>query len=288
MPWGRLDDQANGNAKLLILSDAAWRMWGCGLIFCQANLTDGFIPEHAIHSFGVRARNKPAVADELCKSLVPGKGPLWHKVDGGFQIHDYLDWNDSKDKILADREKSFRRLQKHRTKRVSTPAQMGFQEPLRAGVHVPQPQESQVLGEPENEPAKHPIRDFLGLHEQLFEARFKRKPSKYTGKEAQIAKRVIERYSEDATKLLQQFMASSDEFIERAGFGLNIFESQINKLIGEAASGGARRTSSGGQLAEAKRVLKAWGWCRHQPRCESTDVCLQNIASGKRGEAAAS
>lgn len=26
MPWGRLDDQANGNAKLLALSDADWRM----------------------------------------------------------------------------------------------------------------------------------------------------------------------------------------------------------------------------------------------------------------------
>lgn len=103
MPWGRLDDKANGNAKLLALSDSAWRMWGCGLIYCQNNLTDGFIPSFAIDAFGVRAKNKQAVADELCRSLVPGKGPLWHKVDSGYQVHDYLDWNDSRESVEKQR-----------------------------------------------------------------------------------------------------------------------------------------------------------------------------------------
>jgi hypothetical protein len=118
MAWGRLHDQANANAKLLALSDAAWRMWGCGLIYCQCNLTDGFIPEHAIHTFGVRARNKEAVAEELCRVLVPGKASCWHKVDGGYQVHDYLDWNDSRDDVLEGRQRARDRLTKHRTKRV--------------------------------------------------------------------------------------------------------------------------------------------------------------------------
>src|SRR5436190_130263 len=100
MPWGRLDDQGNGNAKLLALSDAAWRMWGCGLIYCQAKLTDGFIPAPIIETFGVKAQNKKKVAAELCAVLVPGKGPLWKEVSGGYQIHDYLDWNDSREKVL--------------------------------------------------------------------------------------------------------------------------------------------------------------------------------------------
>lgn len=103
MPFGRLDDKANGNAKLLALTDSAWRMWGCGLIYCQDNLTDGYIPTHAIHAFGVRAKNKDAIAAELCRVMVPNKGPLWHVVKGGFQIHDYLDWNDSKEEILKAR-----------------------------------------------------------------------------------------------------------------------------------------------------------------------------------------
>jgi len=117
MAWGRLHDQANANAKLLALSDSAWRMWGCGLIYCQCNLTDGFIPEHAIHTFGVRAKSKEAVAKELCAQLVPGKGPLWRRVDGGFQVHDYLDWNDSRDDVLAGRQRARERLTKHRSQR---------------------------------------------------------------------------------------------------------------------------------------------------------------------------
>jgi hypothetical protein len=106
MPWGRLDDGANGNAKLLALSDAAWRMWGCGVIYCQANLTDGFIPRHAIETWGVRAKNKPAIARELCTALIPGKAPLWHEVEGGYRMHDYHDWNDAKEEIEAKREKN--------------------------------------------------------------------------------------------------------------------------------------------------------------------------------------
>jgi len=145
MPWGRLDDQANGNAKLLALSDAAWRMWGCGLIYCQANLTDGFIPDHAIHTFGVRERNKEKVAAELCASLVPGRGALWHKVDGGYQVHDYLDWNEARDKVMADRNRARKRLEKHRSQRYETADVNGvgnafhnaFQTPLCAPVHVP-------------------------------------------------------------------------------------------------------------------------------------------------------
>jgi hypothetical protein len=117
MPWGRLDDQANGNAKLLALSDSAFRMWACGLIYCQANLTNGFIAEHMIYAFGVRARHREALADELCTRLVKGKGPLWHRVKGGFRVHDYLDWNDSKTQVLAARKKGNERVKRFRKRK---------------------------------------------------------------------------------------------------------------------------------------------------------------------------
>lgn len=117
MPWGRLDDKANDNPKLRLLSDPAWRMWGCGVIYCQAHLTDGFIPAGMIHEFGVKAKNREAVAEELCRALIPGKGPLWEKADGGYQMHDYLDWNPPKERILADREKAEERLNRHKERR---------------------------------------------------------------------------------------------------------------------------------------------------------------------------
>lgn len=89
-------------------------MWGMGLIYCQKNLTDGFIDAHAIHSFGVRATNKIKVADELCRVQVPGKASLWKKVSGGYQVHDYLQWNDSKIEIIKKRADAKTRIDRWR------------------------------------------------------------------------------------------------------------------------------------------------------------------------------
>lgn len=115
MAWARLDDRLNdADSKLLALSDAAHRMYTCGLIYVQKALTDGFIPEHVTHTFGVRARNKRAIAEELCTPLIPGKQPLWHQVPGGYQVHDYLDWNDNKETVVAKRQRSADRVSKFR------------------------------------------------------------------------------------------------------------------------------------------------------------------------------
>jgi hypothetical protein len=112
--WARLNDKANGDEKLLALSDPAWRLWGCGLIYCQDKLSDGFLPDYVLPTFGLRQAPLQAVIEELCAVLVPGKGPLWHRVPGGFQIHDYLDWNDSKAQILANRYAGRQRLEMFR------------------------------------------------------------------------------------------------------------------------------------------------------------------------------
>jgi hypothetical protein len=106
MPFGRLHEEAAGDSKLLALTNAAWRMWGMGLIYCQKNLTDGFIPEGAIYTWGIReqkGQRVPDVATELCTPQVPGKAAVWQKVTGGFHVHDYLQWNDSKAEILKMR-----------------------------------------------------------------------------------------------------------------------------------------------------------------------------------------
>lgn len=103
MPWARLDDRLNDDAKFRSLSDGAFRLWICGLVYCQKNLTDGFIPEHEVETFKVRAKRSPCVV-ELCTPLVQiSKGPLWHRVETGYQMHDYLHWNDSREKVVAER-----------------------------------------------------------------------------------------------------------------------------------------------------------------------------------------
>jgi hypothetical protein len=115
MPWARIDDRANSDAKLLALSDSAYRLWVGALIFCQANLTDGFIPAHAIETFGVRAKNKAPLVRELTASVL-GKRPLWQEVEGGWQFNDFLDWNDSREVVLAQRAKGKSRVDRFRAK----------------------------------------------------------------------------------------------------------------------------------------------------------------------------
>jgi hypothetical protein len=114
MPFGRLHEEAAGEDKLLIISDAAWRMWGMGLIYCQKNLTDGFIDERAIELWGVKAKPWRRVADELCREQVKGRAPLWERVDGGYKVHDYLQWNDSKEEILQARQGAKDRIARFR------------------------------------------------------------------------------------------------------------------------------------------------------------------------------
>lgn len=109
MPWARIDDRANSDAKLLALSDSAFRLWVGGLIFCQANLTDGFIPAHVIQTFGIRARSKAPLVRELTTGIL-GKKPLWQEVTGGWQFNDFLDWNDSREVVIATRQTTKQRI----------------------------------------------------------------------------------------------------------------------------------------------------------------------------------
>lgn len=119
MPWARLDDGLNDDAKLNALSAPAFRLWVRGLVWCQKNLSDGFIPEREIPRLTAetRERDRPKLIAELCATLVPGKGALWVQVDGGYQMHDFLEWNDSRDKVLAERELAKKRLERFQGKR---------------------------------------------------------------------------------------------------------------------------------------------------------------------------
>lgn len=109
MTWARLDDGCNSNAKLTVLTDAAFRLWVCGLVYAQKELTDGFIPQSILKTFAVKRGLKGAIA-ELTTSLIRGKAPLWHEVEGGYQVHDFLDWNERREDVLAAREKNRMRM----------------------------------------------------------------------------------------------------------------------------------------------------------------------------------
>jgi HNH endonuclease len=101
MPWIRLDDDYIYHPKFTVLSDRAFRLWHEGMAYCRKLLTDGFIPEAATKKF--RYSSRKAVT-ELLKPISETVSALWFDTTGGFQVHDYLQWNPTKEVELANRE----------------------------------------------------------------------------------------------------------------------------------------------------------------------------------------
>lgn len=68
---------------------AAW-LFVCMLEHCAEHGTDGRVAGYAVNGFGLKN-----VKGRLAKLLESDgtHGPLLHKVDGGYEINDYLEWN---------------------------------------------------------------------------------------------------------------------------------------------------------------------------------------------------
>ena len=99
MSWVRIHDGAMTHPKIVALSDRAFRLWVWGLSYAQQHLTDGYLSGAAL----------PPRASESASMLVLRR--LWHAgPEGGFQIHDYLDWNEPKATVLQKRRLAKERM----------------------------------------------------------------------------------------------------------------------------------------------------------------------------------
>jgi hypothetical protein len=104
-PWAKLDDNFHSHAKTLAAGLEANGFYCRALSYCANHMTDGFVPDSfvALHLRG-KVRNR--VLERL---LTVG---LLEKVNGGFHIPDWLDYNPSKAdlaRLKADRSAAGRR-----------------------------------------------------------------------------------------------------------------------------------------------------------------------------------
>jgi hypothetical protein len=83
------------------LSDGAFRLWMHALCWSKEHLTDGYIPIGTLPTLHPKALR---LVSELLTTFVPGKGPLWHEVEGGYRVHDYEQWQDTKVDVQHRRE----------------------------------------------------------------------------------------------------------------------------------------------------------------------------------------
>ena len=112
MPWVRFDDQFTIHRKVDGLTDAAFRLHVAAVFWSARNLMDGFVPGEDLDLVCARLRAPSRFAAECVSRGV------WHEArtpcasekcpgpvdNDGWVIHDYWEYQPTRDKVLADRE----------------------------------------------------------------------------------------------------------------------------------------------------------------------------------------
>lgn len=97
MAYATFDDSFADHPKNAGLTDHAFRIHVAGILHCARHLTDGLIPADDIPRL-VRRFRKAGLEELVDRGL-------WAPVAGGYAyaIHDYLDWNLSREEVLKRR-----------------------------------------------------------------------------------------------------------------------------------------------------------------------------------------
>jgi hypothetical protein len=98
MPWVKLDDTFYDNPTNRSLGPAGRDLFVAGLAYCAKGLTDGVIPKGDLQLVLAQAQAKRSLVDRLI-----GAG-RWSDEGDHFLVSEYLTYQPSKAKVLADRE----------------------------------------------------------------------------------------------------------------------------------------------------------------------------------------
>lgn len=115
MGWVKLDDQFTRHPKVLAAGPLAGWLHVCALNYCAQYLTDGFVPKAAVNgladfssleqTFG--SMGEGCVAMDFVSDLL--KTRMWVEAPGGYQIHDYLEYNPSREDVQKKRQADLER-----------------------------------------------------------------------------------------------------------------------------------------------------------------------------------
>lgn len=138
MTWVRIDDGAPEHPKQIAVgAPAAW-LWVCGLCYCnRQKKSTGFIPAAKVPLLYPFAR--PG-AEALAEKLV--EAGLWEKAAGGYQIHDYGEYQPKADVDLSAKRAEAGRVGGQRSgearrKQVASPIEASNEANAEATIEAP-------------------------------------------------------------------------------------------------------------------------------------------------------
>jgi hypothetical protein len=113
MAWIKIDDSFPDHPKVISLSDLAFRLHIHALCYCGKFLTDGFISYQWVN---MRLRDDEAIKKPTDELEEMG---LWIREEKGWQIHDYLTHQTSKQQVEHKREALRQRAKRYRERQAA-------------------------------------------------------------------------------------------------------------------------------------------------------------------------
>lgn len=135
MGWVRLDDNFADHPKVIGLSDKAFRLFIMGLCYANRHLTDGLITYQIVNAWVGDDPFKPSAELE--------DQNLWVRMDKGFMIRSYTEYQPSREKVNKKRNDANERLRKFRSS-LQVPAWQTDENQNETQMkHMPQPNPTQ-------------------------------------------------------------------------------------------------------------------------------------------------
>lgn len=172
MVWFKVDDGMHSHPKTITAGTAAIGLWTrCGS-WSEHHLTDGMVPAPVALSFGTTTMIRQLVA-----------AGLWEVVEGGYQFHDFEDYNPLAVDVKAERDAAKERQRNARDRAKSrrdaerssadvtrdkpvTPAEVPekFEPPVPEGSKEPLAARKRAVPPPESMPITDEMRDWAAEH----------------------------------------------------------------------------------------------------------------------------
>lgn len=108
MTWVKIDDKFYDNPTNRELGAAGRDLFVAGLCYCAKGLTDGTIPKVDVPLLLAQAQAKRATVTRLVDA---GR---WLDLGDRYQVAEYLEYQLSKERVLADRERARKKKQRQR------------------------------------------------------------------------------------------------------------------------------------------------------------------------------
>lgn len=129
MPWFKVDDALAFHMKALAAGNPALGLWVRAGSWSMQQLSDGFVPASMVTALGGGHKDAKALT----------QAGLWHQVDGGFQFHDWAEYQPTRAEVEAERVATRERVKKHRAKQASNGDGNGVGNSVTNGVSTPAP-----------------------------------------------------------------------------------------------------------------------------------------------------